>query len=130
MLMSNDIALFGEGIDGLRLGGLGCRGGCGCKKCNGISGLGYGSSWDQWYCQGFLAPEVFAACVPPTPQEVLRSDESMFGGQLSRESRERATGMAEEIVRNDPSLQPTGGNINWWLVGGIGLATIVLLKRI
>ena len=54
----------------------------------------------------------------------------MFGSQLTQQSRDRATELAQVLVENDPSLQPENTNVNWLLIGGLFIGGIWILKRL
>lgn len=136
MLVNTDAELMNS-IDGLA--GLGCGscfGTCGGKsrdRDGGIGSLGAGALWDTPVCRGGLAPSLFDWCIPPTPNEVIKNDNSMFGGNLSQASKDRINQVTQDLVDNDPNLQPTPGlfdNINWSVVIGVGLAGVLILKRI
>ena len=131
MLVNTKAELMYPSLEGLAgLGCVDCFSTCGCSS-DASKGMGsLGDAWESWYCQGFLAPSIFPWCVPPIPNEVLKNDTSMFGKNLTQENRDRATSMAQVIVENDPSLQSDGNNINWWLIGGLALGVVVLVKKI
>jgi len=131
MLVNTKAELMYPSLEGLAgLGCVDCFSTCGCSS-DASKGMGsLGDAWESWYCQGFLAPSIFPWCVPPTPSEVLKNDNSMFGSQLTQQSRDRATELAQVLVENDPSLQPENTNINWLLIGGLFIGGIWILKRL